>query len=73
MRIKLPKDIVKCVEKEHDLQYEIQQLSTASRQINTDLWKALKEKYKDFNFTGATVENETGMLILPFEKDKKEG
>ena len=69
MRIKLPEDIAKCVRSEHVIQHEIHELSQVSYQMNQDLWKALKEKYKEYNFAGAKIENETGELVLPFQDE----
>lgn len=69
MKIKLPKEIRECVEKDHALQHEIQNLSQVSFQLSREYWKEMKEKYKGYNFKMAKVNNETGELILPFQDE----
>lgn len=73
MRIKLPKDIAKCVEKEQVIQAEIHELSRVSFEVNRDLWVALKKKYKGYDFTGAKIENEAKELVLPFQDEEEDG
>jgi len=67
MKIKLSKEILEIAEREHALQYEIKQLSRASLNLSTEFWKAIKEKYKEYNLKLANINYDSGELILPFE------
>ena len=72
-RIKLEKEIVDAFKKSAELQASILAQQQLWMQREIELWKALKNRFDGLNHRGASVEHETGELVLPFEEaDDKE-
>lgn len=70
MKIKLSKELLEAAKLDEATQSQIIKLSRRSFEDSKEFWNTLKDKYKNYNFASAKIDNETGELILPFQEKK---